>query len=429
NSLVAVKNVDGAEAGGDEQEEAYVDEPEEDLEVVQTSHVWQTLKPGQAVPAGSHVRLNLQTGQREVRMGEEQLKYRPQGHRSGCRVNGEKEQTRSSFSPDELKQAMKKIKEDMNVINEDIEEGDTVSAKFRSLEELKEDMSQLDLLVETDFQIMPQSYHSFFCAHSLLFEKQQIIRDNLLNVDNGQTLCSMGGFQLILQVLNSSDVKLQESAASVLGSALASNPVVQVRAMESGALQTLLTLLATSRSQQVKKKVLFALASLLRHFPYAQRHFLTHGGFQVLSELFRADEGGVLRTRVVTMLYDMISEKELISQAEQNVLRDPSHDERVRQYAEVSLREELLEKGWCALVPRQLESSEHDHREKTLRALLAMAPVCLDQYRTDGSLLDSLLSLRNHYHPMAQTERKMGEEYGYFSEIVELIDALEVQIK
>lgn len=58
-----------------------------------------------------------------------------------------------------------------------------------------------------------------------------------------------------------------------------------------------------------------------------------------------------------------------------------------------------------------------------------MAPVCLDQYRTDGSLLDSLLSLRNHYHPMAQTERKTGEEYGYFSEIVELIDALEVQIK
>lgn len=58
-----------------------------------------------------------------------------------------------------------------------------------------------------------------------------------------------------------------------------------------------------------------------------------------------------------------------------------------------------------------------------------MAPVCLDQYRTDGSLLDTLLSLRNHYHEMVQAEKKIGEEYGYFSEIVELIDALEVQIK
>lgn len=41
---------------------------------------------GQAVPAGSHVRLNLQTGQREVRMGEEQLKYWTQDHRSGSRI-------------------------------------------------------------------------------------------------------------------------------------------------------------------------------------------------------------------------------------------------------------------------------------------------------------------------------------------------------
>lgn len=88
-----------------------------------------------------------------------------------------------------------------------------------------------------------------------------------------------------------------------------SNPVVQVKAVESGALQMLLTTLATAQPFQVKKKVLFAVASLLRHFPYAQRHFLSHGGLQVLSELFRADGGGVLRTRIVTMLYDMISEK------------------------------------------------------------------------------------------------------------------------
>lgn len=66
---------------------------------------------------------------------------------------------------------------------------------------------------------------------------------------------------------------------------------------------------------------------------------------------------------------------------------------------------------------------------QTLRALLVMAPVCLDQYRSDGFLLESLISLREHYHGMVQAERIMGEDDGYFSEIVELIDALEVQIK
>lgn len=31
-----------------------------------------------------------------------------------------------------------------------------MSAKFRSLEDLKKDMSQLDLLVETDFQVLSE---------------------------------------------------------------------------------------------------------------------------------------------------------------------------------------------------------------------------------------------------------------------------------
>lgn len=45
-SLVVVENVDGVEAGSDEQEESSVVDTEGHLEVVQPSHVWQTLKPG-----------------------------------------------------------------------------------------------------------------------------------------------------------------------------------------------------------------------------------------------------------------------------------------------------------------------------------------------------------------------------------------------
>ncbi|XP_070769553.1 nucleotide exchange factor SIL1 [Enoplosus armatus] len=414
SALTVVENTEG---GGEEEEEVTVYDDEGDLEVVQPTEEWQTLKAGQAVPAGSHVRLNLQTSQREVRLGEEQLKYWTQEHR-------EKEETQSSFSPDELKRAMKKIKEDLKP--------DSAASKFRPLEELKRDMAQLELLVETDVQVMRRLLTQFNSSNStterrlsILLELEYLVHQ----VDNAQTLCSMGGLQLMLEGLNSSDFRLQESSAFVLGSALASNPVVQVKAVESGALQMLLTTLATAQPLRVKKKVLFAVASLLRHFPYAQRHFLSHGGLQVLSELFRADGGGVLRTRIVTMLYDMISEKELISQTGLDPVLDASHAERVRQYSKVSLQGVLLEKGWCSLVPQLLESTEHDYREKALRALLAMAPVCLDQYRSDSSLLGSLLSLRDQYQEMVQSEMILGDENSYFAEIVELIDALQVKIK
>lgn len=426
SALTVVENTEEGEGVvSDEEDEVTIDEDEGDLEVVQPTEEWQTLKPGQAVPAGSHVKLNLQTGQREVKLGEEQLKYWTQEHR-------ETEEIQSSFSPDELKRAMKKIKEDLNPVSKDTDQQGSVASHFRPLEELKKDMAQLDLLVETDFQIMRRLLDQYNSSNSTTQQRLSILLELeylVHQVDNAQSLCSMGGLQLILEGLNSSDFRLQESSAFVLGSAASSNPVVQVKAVESGALQTLLTILATEQPLRVKKKVHFAVASLLRNFPYAQRHFLSHGGLQVLSELFRADGGGVLRTRIVTMLYDMISEKELISQAGLNLVLDASHEERVRQYAEVSLQGELLEKGWCSLVPQLLESTEHDYREKGLRALLAMAPVCLDQYRSDSSLLSSLLSLRGQYQEMAQSEMIVGEENDYYAEIVELINALQVKMK
>ncbi|XP_013882189.1 nucleotide exchange factor SIL1 [Austrofundulus limnaeus] len=325
---------------------------------------------------------------------------------------------------------MKKIKEDLKEASRDSETQDSVKSRFRPLEELKRDMAQLDLQVETDVQIMRRLLDQFNSTDLSTEQRLGILQELeylVHQVDNAQTLCSMGGLSFILQALNSSDVQLQENSALVLGSAVASNPVVQVKAVEEGALQTLLTTLATAQLHSVKKKVLFAVASLLRHFPFAQQHFLSRGGLQVLSELFQKDGGGVLRSRIVTMLHDLISEKELISQP--GPVQDPSHEERVRQYSEVSLQGELLEKGWCRLVPQLLQSSEHDFREKALQTLLAMSPVCLDQYRSDRALLGLLQSLRVQYAEMVQSETVLGEEDSYFSEILDLIDSLQVKLK
>lgn len=114
----------------------------------------------------------------------------------------------------------------------------------------------------------------------------------------------MGGLSLILEGLNSSDVRLQENCAFVLGSAVArytpdsslhlwiplgrsythlitlivlcllcSNPVVQVQAMEGGALQTLLTTLATTQPLNVKKKVPYS-PPYWTHSPETEHWFL-----------------------------------------------------------------------------------------------------------------------------------------------------------
>lgn len=56
-------------------------------------------------------------------------------------------------------------------------------------------------------------------------------------------------------------------------------------------------------------QVLFALCSLLRHFPYAQQQFLKLGGLQVLRSLVQEETAKVLAVRVVTLLYDLVTEK------------------------------------------------------------------------------------------------------------------------
>ncbi|XP_016410947.1 nucleotide exchange factor SIL1-like [Sinocyclocheilus rhinocerous] len=426
-SPTALSIKEGSDDHSQGEETLLEDEDSEDLEVFRPTDKWQTLKPGQAIPAGSHVRLNIQTGQREVKLGEEEsLKYRRDGNRQGMNTHN------PSFTAEELKEALKKYKEGMDDPVDTTQDEDAVRAQFRPIEELKKDMEALDMLMETDVQVMRRLLNQLNNTNSTTEEKVTALLDLeylVHQVDNGQNLVSMGGMQLVINALNSTDIHLQKSAAFVLGSALSSNPSVQVEAIEGGALQKLLTLLATQRPTAVKKKVLFAVASLLRHFPFVQSHFLKLGGVQVLSELFQTPGAESLRVRIITVLYDMIIEKELVSQVGMDLTSDSSHQERLRQYAEVSLLPVLVEQGWCSLVPALLASPEHDSREKALRTLLAMMAQCQTQYKQNPALTASLSELQKQYQELVLTEQDVGEQDGYFGEILALVDSMVVKMR
>ena len=51
---------------------------DEDLEVFQPTSDWQTIRPGQGIPAGLDVRMNLQTGEKEAKLmdGDDGSKYK-----------------------------------------------------------------------------------------------------------------------------------------------------------------------------------------------------------------------------------------------------------------------------------------------------------------------------------------------------------------
>lgn len=410
----------------EEKEEATVEnEPDsEDLEVFYPTDQWQTVRPGQAVPAGLHIRLNLQTGENEAKIPEDEedgtsnMKYWKHGKRQGM-VNTDKK----SFTAHELKEALKKFKQE-NEPSEDEEKlrKEKVKQVFRPIEEIKKEFESLNILIETDYEIIKKLVDKFNSSRSTLDEKIEALNNleyYVHQVDNAQDLVSLGGFHLVIIALNSTEPKLKEYAAFVIGSAASNNPKVQIAAVDGGALQKLLVLLATQQPVAVKKKSLFAVSSMLRHFPYAQEKFLKMGGLQILGQLFQTNGMELLRVRAVTLLYDLLMEKMLLQSTEDD---SKQMKEKISQYNQVNLLPVMLEQGWCTLISHLLTAPEHDTREKVLKTVDIIAPSCRNEYNEDPVFNTTMFHLKSEYKALATAEQSVGEEDAYFTEIVNTIE-------
>ncbi|XP_019362097.1 PREDICTED: nucleotide exchange factor SIL1 isoform X1 [Gavialis gangeticus] len=398
----------------------------EDLEVFYPTNRWQTVHPGQAIPAGLHVRLNLQTGEKEAKL--------PDNTNEKSDMKDQKKRKRldkvdidsNSFTSQELKEALAKLKENEKTkstmeVKANLED---VRKRFRPIEELKAEFEQLNMRIETDYEIMVKLINKFNSSDSTLDEKIAALYDleyYVHQVDNAKDFLSLGGLQLMIDGLNSTEAVMKEHAAFVLGAALSSNPKVQIEAIEGGALQKLLVILATEQPLTVKKKALFALSSMLRHFPYAQQQFLKLGGLQVLRNLFKEKGMEALYVRVVTLLYDLIMEKMLLEGAQNN---EDQMEEKVQQYSQVKLVPAVVEQDWCAIVSNLLALPEHDTREKVLKTVSVLMTFCKDRYRGDQRLNITLSMLRSEYEELAAEEQREGDKDGYFKELLGSINTI-----
>ena len=71
----------------------------------------------------------------------------------------------------------------------------------------------------------------------------------------------------------------------------------------------ILRLLAIDTSRTVRKHAMYALSTMVRHFPFAQKRFLELGGLSVLGRIFEDKSAEDLQVRAVTLLADLIKEK------------------------------------------------------------------------------------------------------------------------
>lgn len=400
------------------------------VEDFEATDEWQDVKEGQKIPPGLHVQMDFKTGKKQAKRMKKStkpsLKRWDAGEKIGF-INTEKPR----YTREQLKAALKDFKYQDTSPNEK-EHQKTVKENFRSYEELKKALSDMKLSVKTEAEIVTELTNKLNESNKSKDQLKTILIDleyYLHQIDNAQLFSDIGGMNSMLKLMNNTAEEIRETACHTLGAALQSNAKVQVAAMESGVMHQLIRGLATESSKLVQKRMLYALSTLLRQFPFAQLKFLKEGGLQALSSLFKQADNKNIQIKIITLLTDLLTEsdehKGFSSSGTQVEM------EKLKQYESIKLREAMISAGWCNLMPTLLQGNkdeaEHDNVEKVIRAMSSLADACSSQFSSTRPTLQALLKF---YSELAKEEQAQtgSDTDDFFSSIHSSLQSLVNQI-
>jgi len=391
---------------------------------------WQEIINGQAIPAGLHVRINLETGKKEAKFMQKEPAAEVQG-----------------IKHEALKEALKNIKSDMKVGND----GEFDPSKFRSMDELKTELGDVNLAIESDIQIMKKLFIEF--QESKADDEKAVVIENLEyyvhQYDNALDFIHLDGFKIIvIPSLNSTDKNLRKLACFLMGGAAQSNPQFQIAALEAGFVDLFLRLTSLDPEPEVSTKAFFALSSLMRNFPEAQNTFMRQGGLGVLIKIFEQENKSYekLKIKILTLIHDLLVERDLTDQSHDDISRA-----RKKQYDMMNFEAQVQMSGWCQVLNKMLVlpksdrqarredilstvsedfplRAEHDSIEKILGAMVRMVPACKSELSDNSELRSKLSFLGSQYSVLSDKERAEQDGDEFFSSILQMISTLNTSI-
>ncbi|XP_065071819.1 nucleotide exchange factor SIL1-like [Rhopilema esculentum] len=365
---------------------------------------WQVVKNDQSVPAGLHIRMNLQTGLKEAKLmdgddGARFLKQKVKQNEGNDKVHQEKHQDGPNivmsdemkdeaesypesdkiyFTKQHLKDALKDFRDKFHddgvkSDGQEISRSEAVKQKFRSIEEIRKELEDhMGWKVKSDAQLMKIRVEILRAENATKEEQSHALEDleyYVHQIDNAVDLEKMHGLQVVIQFLNNSDLQLQEKAAKVIGAAVQSNPKAQLAALEHGAMQFLLRQISYSSTERLRKTALFALSALIRTNSKSQIVFLKLDGLNILLKCIETDKSTALKIKAVTLVSDLIVEQ---SDVKVSMVKNG----KMTADESTPLMKALIKRGWCALLPGQLNTEDYDSIEKVLAAISASAEDC-----------------------------------------------------
>ena len=327
---------------GEEEDVTVTDETEEEnITIFAPTNQWQQILPGQAVPAGLHVRINLQTGEKEAKLIEEENEDNKMGDRRRLHHYGYSDrrgiinkQTKAFKAEELLEESPEDDNSDIKLLTHDITSTDGVgnvhddtstpnhdidnNKKSYKLNLVTDDVKQMVKLVNIIRENSSSSEELIFALTELEYLVHQI--------DNARDLDIIGGLKLVVFLLEHTNDTVQCNAAHVIGAAAQryiiavivynyccyySNQVVQEACLKYGALGYLTTIIDTSdKLELLYRRTIYAVSALLRLNSEALYNFtFLHNGFDVISKAQFMQRSNRYHLKVVTLIGDLLSEE------------------------------------------------------------------------------------------------------------------------
>eukprot|EP01134_Creolimax_fragrantissima_P005510 CFRG5510T1 len=279
------------------------------------SNEWQDLPEGASVPVGSHVRLDMTTGQRTVRLDQGDIPNTT----VAVQYDGVDEVT-SSRNSEELRlndpTSWKGLLEWSTRFKDNCKPSEfTPMEKERAnwLMDALEGMADGEIKqMQTALTTIAENFPACFNANELtkveLERKEnalECLSDLVDMIDNANNLVSIGGFPYVIAMLKSPYQSLVWRALDVLAVSTQNNPTTQDYCVKEKVMEIALPLMGAQTDNKIQAKALYFMSSLIRHNEVASANFIARNGVLLLTDLL-VKQSSLNDTRAVTKALFML---------------------------------------------------------------------------------------------------------------------------
>ncbi|KAJ6634019.1 Nucleotide exchange factor Sil1 [Pseudolycoriella hygida] len=392
----------------------------DEVKVFNPTREWKEIPEGHSIPAGLHVRINLQTGKKEAKLLDpsesSNEKYSAIVQSSVSEENEQEGPSESIHS--RLKDALKNIPDEGIVYSED--ELKDITKKLKTYEAFKQEFD--DMNIKTDFEMLSDLLDKYETikhnrdvdAFNILFEDLEYL---LHQIDNANDFVTAGGLDKVIlpNLRNQSIPELRIHSVKLLGILVQNNPKGQIAAFERNAGSHLLQLLNLAKTSSTAElsSIIYALGGLLREFPLAQEELLKNPGLNVLVDLLGKQVDYKIKIKCLLLLTDLIRDDDEVTER-----RNDSN----------GIKNRLSKTAYCEVVVHLLQSHRQDYLESVyvtediLSVLIVSKEICKPTWADSSIFRQTLMVIKSHYDQVIGETR---EDDGELSEVVNKLEKLQ----